>query len=321
MIFYNNVLDCIFYFIENPNLLKNKEHIKAYLAWVTICLVWGTTYLAIRVGVSEFPPFFFAGFRWIIAGSILLTIMKLRGYKLPSKKDLPHIAVVGITLLGIANGFVVLAEQWLPSGLTALFITTIPILVALFELFTTEKKTFNIYLITGLVFGFLGVVLMLSNNLNDIFSRSYLLGFLFLFIAVTSWAGGSVYSKHNKLKAHPLMGASIQMLLSGTLQIIVGIILGEHTHINDITPTGIYSLLYLIVFGSIFGYGSYMYAISHLPVSFVSTYAYINPVIALFVGWIFLNEKINLQIIAAALIILFAVWLVKKGSILRNVKI
>ena len=300
--------------------MKNKNQIKAYLAWATICIVWGTTYLAIRIGVQDFPPFLFAGFRWIIAGSILFTIMKLQGYKAPSKKDIPHIAVVGIALLGVANLFVVIAEQWLPSGLTALFITTIPLLIAGMEFISVKNKSWNLQLTGGLILGFLGVSLILNNNLGEVFSSSYYLGIGFLFIAVLSWAAGSVYSKYKKIETHPLMGASIQMLLAGILQVVIGVILGEHTELS-FTANGIYSLLYLVVFGSIFGYGSYMYAISHLPVAFVATYAYINPVIALFVGWFFLGETINFQIILAAVVILFAVWLVNTGSVISKTKV
>ncbi len=300
--------------------MKSKYHLKAYLAWVTICIVWGTTYLAIRVGVKDFPPFLFAGFRWIIAGSLLVVIMKSRGYKLPSRNELPHIAIVGIALLGVANGFVVVAEQWIPSGLTALFITTVPLIVAIIELLFIKERTFNRYLLGGLILGFIGVLLILGSNLKDVFNSSYYLGFAFLLIAVVSWAGGSVYSKYKKLKTHAIMGASIQMLIAGVLQVLVGTILGEHFSLN-FTANGIYSLLYLAIVGSIFGYASYMYAISHLPVSFVATYAYINPIIALFVGWLILDEKISFLIISAALIILIAVWMVNKGNRLIKPKI
>jgi len=300
--------------------MKNKYQLKAYLAWVTICIVWGTTYLAIRIGVQDFPPFLFAGFRWIIAGTLLVVIMKLRGYKLPSKNEIPHIAVVGIALLGVANGFVVVAEQWIPSGLTALFITTVPLIVAIIELLVVKESTFNRYLLGGLILGFVGVLLILGSNLKDLFNSSYYLGFSFLLIAVISWAAGSLYSKHKKLKTHAIMGASIQMLIAGFLQVFVGAILGEHFSVH-LTANGIYSLLYLAIVGSIFGYGSYMYAISHLPVSFVATYAYVNPVIALFVGWLFLDEKISLLIMLAALIILIAVWMVNKGNRLIKSKI
>ena len=110
-----------------------REKFKAYLAWVTICIVWGTTYLAIRVGVHDLPPMLFAGFRWLASFSIFFPVLMLRGYKLPRKKDLAILAIVGIMLLGIGNGLVVVAEQWIPSGLTALLITTMPFWVVIFE--------------------------------------------------------------------------------------------------------------------------------------------------------------------------------------------
>ena len=131
--------------------------------------------------------------------------------------------------------------------------------------------------------------------------------------AVVSWSLGSVYSKYKKVSVHPLMSASVQMLIVGTLQIILGAALGEFTGLH-FTDSGLLSLAYLIVFGSIFGYGSYIYAIEHLPLSLVSTYAYVNPIIALVLGWIFLDEQLNIFILLASVVIIAGVVLVKIGS-------
>ena len=117
--------------------MKEKYGFKAYLAWATICIIWGTTYLAIRIGVSELPPMLFAGFRWLIAGSLMTILLNLRGYTLPKFKDLKHLAIVGILLIGIANGLVVVAEQWLPSGLTALILKFTPLLGCRIRIFTS----------------------------------------------------------------------------------------------------------------------------------------------------------------------------------------
>ena len=292
--------------------MKNPK-LKAYIAWIAICIIWGTTYLAIRIGVSDLPPMLFAGLRWIAAGIILITIQRLVGNKLPSRNEIKHLAVVGIALLGVANGLVVVAEQWIPSGLAALLITTLPFWMVGFESLLPNGPKFNKYIIFGLLLGLIGVFLIFGNDLENWINSNYLFGVLALMGAVISWSLGSIYSKYKKLSVHPLMGASIQMLIAGALQTLLGFILGEQNHFV-LTEAGFLSMAYLVVFGSIFGYASYMYAISHLPLSLVSTYAYINPIIALILGWYVLDETLSINILFAAVLIFMGVTLVKKGN-------
>lgn len=298
----------------------NKPPFKAYIAWIAICIIWGTTYLAIRIGVAEIPPMLFAGSRWIIAGLILVSIQRLMGNKLPPKKEIKHLAVVGIALLGIANGLVVVAEQWIPSGLAALLITTLPFWMVGFESLLPKGPNFNRYIFIGLLLGLSGVFIMFGKDLQHWMHGSYLLGVFALMGAVIAWSLGSIYSKYKKISVHPMMGASIQMLIAGTLQILLGLILGEQNNLQ-LTQNGLLSIAYLVVFGSIFGYASYIYAIQHLPLSLVSTYAYINPIIALILGWYILNEELSINILFAAALIFSGVMMVKKGNYIRSSKI
>lgn len=291
----------------------DKPNLKAYLAWIAICIIWGTTYLFIRIGVETFPPMLFAGFRWIIAGSIFIVILKLYGKQLPKKEDLIHIAIVGIALLGFGNGLVVVGEQYIESGLAALLITTVPFWMVGVESFLPKGPKLNWMVISGLIIGSLGVGLIFGGDLKYIFETKYLIGVLSILGAVLSWSLGSVYSKYKKVSVHPLMSASVQMLIVGTLQIILGTVLGEFNGLH-LTQSGLISLAYLIVLGSIFGYGSYIYAIEHLPLSLVSTYAYVNPIIALILGWIFLDEQLSIFILLASIVIIAGVVLVKIGS-------
>jgi drug/metabolite transporter (DMT)-like permease len=291
----------------------DRPNIRAYLAWIAICIIWGTTYLFIRVGVETIPPMLFAGFRWIIAGTILITILRLTGKQFPKKGDLIHIAIIGIALLGFGNGLVVVGEQWIESGLAALLIATTPFWMVGTESFLPAGPKLNWMVITGLIVGSLGVGLIFGGNLKYIFETKYLVGVLCILGAEIAWSSGSVYSKYKKINVHPLMSASVQMLIAGTLQVILGAVLGEFTGLH-FAQSGLISLAYLVVIGSIFGYGSYIYAIDHLPLSLVSTYAYVNPIIALFLGWIFLDEQINIFIIAASVVIIAGVILVKIGS-------
>ncbi len=291
----------------------DKVNLKAHAAWIAVCVIWGTTYLAIRIGVADLPPMLFAGLRWTFAGAILSSYLKLKNYKLPEKKELLPIAITGIALLGFGNGLVVFGEQWVSSGLTALLITTTPFwMVGIQAAFYKDLKI-NFKTIAGLILGLAGVTLIFGSHFEELLNGSYLIGAVGIMGAVIAWAAGSVYSKHNKISVHPMMSAALQMLIAGFMQTILGFILGEASAV-EFTAAGLLSFAYLALIGSIFGYGSYIYAIAHLPLPLVSTYAYINPVIAVFLGWLILNERLDFIIIISALIIIAGVILVKQGS-------
>ena len=293
--------------------MSEKENFRAYIALIAIYIVWGTTYLAIKIGVKDLPPILFAGLRWFIAGPILLIILRLRGIELPKKTDLIHLAIVGLSLLGIGNVFVVFGEQWVPSGLTALLITTTPFWIVGLESLIPKGARINRIIFLGLLLGLGGVALIFGGDINKLFDSSYLVGILAIMLAELGWSAGTVYSKYKKISVHPLMGASIQMIIAGFVLTILGLILGEAADLHFTTESS-FAFMYLIVFGSLAGYGSYIYAVAHLPISLVSTYAYVNPIIALFLGWWILGEEISATIVIAAVIILCGVALVKKGS-------
>jgi len=293
------------------NLLTTKT--KAYIAWLAICIIWGTTYLVIRIGVMEMPPFLFSGMRWLLAGPIILLFLKLRGRPLPTKKDLLPIAIIGVSLIGLGNGLITFAEQWIPSGLTALLITTVPMLIVFIETLILKKVAFNKTILFGAIIGFSGILLIFGNNFALLFEKEYLIGIIAIYCGVISWAIGTVYSKHRKLDVDPLANAATQMTIGGTFQIIVGLSIGEAEHFA-FTQTGVMAFIYLALFGSFIAYGSYIYAIEHLPISFVTTYAYVNPVIALFAGWLVLDEILSFEIILAAIIILIGVYLINWGN-------
>ncbi len=297
----------------------NNTNYKAIAAWISVCIVWGTTYLAIRIGVAHIPPMLFAGIRWIIAGIIFISILLISDKKLPPIKDFIHIAIMGFLMLGFGNGLVVIGEQFISSGLAALLITTVPFWIVGFDSIAMKKLLINKFIATGLLLGLVGVSAIFGDNWRDLFNNQYLIGVISILGAVIAWSLGSVYSKHKRVNAHPLMSAAVQMLVAGVAQTILGIILGEISRIS-FYKEGIFSLAYLIVFGSILGYGSYIYAIEHLPLSLVSTYAYINPIIAVFLGWLVLDEKLNIYMILAAVLIIAGVMLVKKGSEINVIK-
>ena len=216
-------------------------------------------------------------------------------------------------MLGFANGLVVWAEQWIPSGLTALLITTVPFFMVGLESLLPKGPKLNATILTGLVMGLVGVCLIFGEDIKYLADPNNLTGMLALLGAVIFWSIGSLYSKYAKVDVHPLMGASVQMLIAGIFLSVIGISIGELPRLN-FEIDGVLSLAYLIIMGSIVGYTSYIYCIAKLPLSLVSTYAYINPVIALFLGWIVLDEQLNFQIAIAAVVILVGVFMVKKGT-------
>ena len=290
-----------------------KVKFTAYLAWFSTCIVWGTTYLAIRIGVTDLPPLLFAGLRWIAAGTLFFLVLKLSGFKAPSRKELKHLAIVGIALIGIGNGLVVFAEQWIPSGLAALILTTLPVWVVALETALPGGRKFNAKSIIGLLLGLIGTSLIFRNELENLFNPDYLIGIIAIFGAIISWGSGSLYSKHRKFEAHPLMNAAVQMMIAGLVQTIVGLSLGEGSRFV-FTQDSLYAFLYLLFVGSLLGYASFIYALSHLPASFATTYAYINPIIALYLGWLVLDENLSLNLVLATVIIIAGVIILKKGT-------
>ncbi|MCF8265814.1 MAG: EamA family transporter, partial [Melioribacteraceae bacterium] len=272
------------------------------------------TYLAIRIGVTDLPPMLFAGLRWIFSGTVFLIFLLLRGYKLPKPADIKHIAVVGLALLGVGNGLVVVGEQWIPSGIAALLIATLPFWVTGLEAAVPSSPRVSKTTISGIIIGLVGVLLIFRSELENLTNPDYLLGMLLVLVAVTSWASGSLYSKYKKVDVHPLMNATFQMLIAGSVQVFIGLVLGEHTDFN-FTTNSLYAFFYLAIVGSIAGYAFYIYAINHLPVSLVTTYAYINPILALILGWFVLDEKLDLSIAFAGSIVLAAVYLVRRGTL------
>lgn len=293
-------------------IAERREAIKAYAAWVVVCLFWGTTYLAIRIGVRTLPPALFAGVRFVIAGLVFLVYLRTRGVSLPDRGDLLNIAVVGISLLVMANGCVVWAEQWVPSGLAALMVATLPFWVAGIEAAVPAGNRLNIRKVLGIVIGFSGLVILFAPELQSSFDQAYLKGILALLFAPLAWAAGSVYSKYRPVRTDPLMAAAMQMIIAGTILTLIGIMFNE-VQCFDLNWEGLAALAYLVIVGSIIGYGAYIYALAKLPAAKVSMYAYVNPVIAVLLGWLILNERLDWSVALATIVVLLGVVLVKSA--------
>lgn len=295
--------------------MTRRERIIAYCALGAVFFFWGTTYLAIRIGLETLPPTLLAGMRFITAGTVLFLL--LRGWRverLPKGREWLQQAIIGLLLLGVGNGLVVWAEIWIPSGMAALMIATSPFWVAGFERLRSDGERIGLRALIGMLVGFAGLVLLVAPDLfGATLSLGYMLGMVAIQIACASWSGGSVYAKHHQTKVAPLMGAAVQMLCAGAALTLLGTTLGEW-RVLHFSQRSLMALGYLTLFGSIVAYGSYTYAVQKLPLSVVSTYSYVNPVIAVLLGWIVLAEPLGWRVMTAMIIILGGVALVKTAA-------
>lgn len=295
--------------------MARRERIIAYCALAAVFFFWGTTYLAIRVGLETLPPTLLAGMRFLTAGTLLFVILRgWRRERLPHGREWLHQAIVGLLLLGVGNGLVVWAELWIPSGMAALMVATSPFWVVGFERLRSDGERVGARALSGMAVGFAGLVLLVAPDLFGMaLGVRYLLGMLAIQIGCASWSGGSVYAKHHQSKVAPLMGAAVQMLCAGVALTLIGTLLGEWRGLH-FSARSLGALVYLTLFGSIVAYGSYAYAVQKLPLSVVSTYSYVNPVIAVFLGWMILSEPLGWRVLTAMLIILCGVSLVKTAA-------
>ena len=292
--------------------MANREKWGAYAAWAAVCFFWGTTYLAIRVGLETLTPMLFGGLRFLIAGGVLFFLMtRQRNVRLPSGREWLDLTLVGILLLGVGNGLVVWAEQWVSSGMAALLVATGPFWVAGLEASRRGGERVTPWSVAGMLVGFSGLAMLVGPNLfGASLGGKFLLGAVGLQVACLSWSAGSIYAKQRPTGVNPLMGAAVQMLVAGAALTVIGTFTGEWAEIRFSTRS-LAALLYLIVFGSIVAYGSFTYAMQKLPLSVVSTYAYINPIIAVLLGWLVLSEPLGWRVWVATAVILGGVALVK----------
>jgi len=285
----------------------------AYAALVAVCVIWGTTYLGIRVALEAVPPALMGAFRWIIAGALLLGYVRLRGHELPHVARWRSLAVQGLLMIGFGNGFVNWAEQSVPSGLAAVVIATAPFFMAGVEAFHEDGERLSRRALLGLVLGFIGILVLVWPDLhfNGGQGTQFVLGLLALQIACLGWAVGSSYSKRHPHGESVLGATAVQMIFGGLIMLAVGTLAGEWGRVS-FHGRGVAALAYLTVAGSIGGFVSYIYALQYLPVSTVSIYAYINPLIAVMLGAVLLDEPFSARTVVAMAIVFAGVGLVKQ---------
>ncbi len=284
----------------------------AYAAWATVCVVWGTTYLAIRIALESIPPLLMAGFRWLAAGVILLAILKIRGERLAARRSWGALTLLGLLLLGMGNGGVVWAELTVPSGLTAVLVAVSPFWMVGIEALMPDGEPLTVRNVAGLVLGFGGIVALAWPEIGPGASgRAFLVGLGATQLACLGWALGSSYARRHDPRENVLTTAAFEMLFGGLFLVAAGSLRREWT-ILVFTPRTTMALGYLIAIGAVAGFSAYSYALKHLPVATVSLYAYINPVIAVALGTVVLDEPFTARTAVAAAVVLAGVGMVRR---------
>jgi drug/metabolite transporter (DMT)-like permease len=286
----------------------------AWTAFAIVCVVWGTTYLAIRIALDTIPPLLLTGLRFTAAGLIMMLIASLRREKLPRDwRTLTHLALIGFLMVSIGNLAVVWAEQWVPSGLAALLVATAPFWMVLIEAARRGGERVGLRGLVGMAAGFAGVALLVTPGVSGAWSVGFVLGALAIQIGGICWQLGSAHGKYN-LKHVPLLASSaLQMFFGGAIVTVAGLAAGETARIS-FTARSLGALIYLTLFGSILAYSAYVYALAHMRTTHVSLYAYVNPVVAVFLGWLILDEPLTPLSVLAMVVILGSVAVVQSAS-------
>lgn len=285
-------------------------------AFAVVYIVWGSTYFFIHKALEGFPPFFIGAFRFITAGLLMMAWAVIQGEKVFSIRNIKPAIITGLLLLFVGNGVVIWVEQFLPSAMVAIMISSSPLWFVLLDKPKWRENLSNRSTILGLIIGFAGVILLFSERVMSTFtslnSGRDLLAMLLVILGSMTWAGGSLYSKYNSTQNTAVVNSTWQMLAAGIAFVPGSILSGELNQLDlSAVPTGSWlAVVYLIVFGSIVGFSAYVWLLKVQPVTKVSTYAYVNPVVAVLLGTFFAGESITKMQILGLIIILFSVLMI-----------
>lgn len=289
-------------------LSASPSRAKLAIAFAAVYLVWGSTYLAIRFALETMPPFLMAGVRFVVAGSALYAIVRLRGAERPHRRNWRDATIVGVFLLLGGNGGVTWAEQYVASGTTALLVATMPVWMVTFDWWRGTGPRPAVLTMLGMLMGLLGLGMLVGPASLGVGSAP-LVPALVLVVASMAWAYGSLFSRSADLPASPLLATAMQMMAGGAILFGVGLLSGETARVDAaaISARSALALLYLIVMGAIVGYSAYIWLLRHAAPAHVSTYAYVNPVVAVVLGWALAGEELSARLVAAAAVIIAGV--------------
>jgi len=297
----------------SPTKLKLKgPDFLAILALGIVSIVWGTTWVVSKEGVRHIPALQMAGLRQFIGGSLYLLYFVFRKYPLPEKKDLFPLLILSILNFVFSNGLSTWGVKYISAGLASIIGAIFPLWLVIIGLIS-DKTTPPRKAVLGLIIGFAGICIIFYDHLSDFIKPDFRFGILLSLIATWTWAFGTIYTKRHAKVFNPYFGLGFQMTLSGIILSLVSMTDPSHTPIFEIPETTWFAIFYLVIFGSLIGFICYLYALQHLPTEQTAIYAYINPIVALISGWIFLDENLNSIIIGGCLVTLLGIYLVNSS--------
>lgn len=291
--------------------MRSHPQFWAYAALVSVCFFWGTTYLTIRMTLETIAPMTLVAARFILSGGILLIASRLMGAELPRGRELARNTFNGIAILGVGNGCLVLAETWIPSGLAALIITISPFWMVGLNAVMPPRERLHGPTLFGMAIGLAGAALLVGPSAlaGGDAGGAIIQGFFVLQVGCFFWTFGSLLQRRQRNRAHPIVAGGVQQLAAGLAFLPLALISGIP---HPISGRSLGALFYLVVFGSIVGYSSYIYALDRLPVAIVSIYNYVNPVVAVLLGWLFYREAFGLREGVAMMVIFIGVAVVRR---------
>lgn len=285
------------------------------IALLMVYIIWGSTYLAIKLSIVTIPPFLMGASRFFIAGSIMIVVALLRGEFRPSFLQWRNAVIVGLLLLVGGNGTISWAERFVPSGLTALLVSMTPIWMTLLDWLRPGGRRPSPMIVTGLLIGFFGVAVLIGPAFTTP-GTMQIIGMIVIPLAALSWAAGSLFARQAPMPKSPVYGTGIEMVAAGVALLIVATFTGEWQHfsVQTVSFSSLSAFLYLIFFGSIVGFTAYVWLLNHVPLALASTYAYVNPVVAVILGTVFAGESMSLNTVFAAILIVSSVVIITTFS-------
>jgi drug/metabolite transporter (DMT)-like permease len=305
-----------------PQIKPDAEHRPAWktlLAFAIIYLVWGSTFLAIRIGVHEVPPLLLAAMRFLIAGAVLFGWMMAKGERSPSGRQWMSVSLLAVLIFVVDYGLLFWAEQRVPSGIAAVMLATIPVFTALLEIIFLRTQRLTFRLAVALLIGIVGVAVLMSRSLHLDGEPIATSGAVALIIGALSWSVASLLSKKLVLPESKAMSSGAQMLVGGLMLAVLAGALGEFRGFDpgSVSLKAWMALLYLIVAGSIIGFTAYVWLIHHESPTKVGTYAYVNPVVAVLIGYFFAGEALGVRTVLGSLCILVSVVVITTMKVKR----
>ncbi len=286
-----------------------KLSLRVILAFLAVYIFWGGTYVAIKLGLDSFPPMLLAGTRHLTSGFIMLSIALVRKDKFPKRSEFMMSALIGLMMLLIGNGLVTLTEETVPSSIVSLLIGAVPLWIILLNWIFGDKKKPTLFHMIGVILGLMGIALLVFRSQQEGLTQFDPLGFFLILCAAISWAGGSLLSRHASLPKSPYMNLAIQMITGGVALYVLATLRNEWLRFDilEVSIQSWWSLGYLILFGSIIAYSAYIWLLKHVDPTWVSTYAFVNPVVAVFLGWLLAKENLSINALFAAAIIVISI--------------